>query len=767
MPIITKEGVLKLRDDAQNGKPLLVTPVGSRASAAPTTGRSGASKQQVRPRATAAAGPPSDRRPSSSFSGHEGSLSASESDNYLASEREHRRRRRLGQRQQPSGTDESESRMTDDDSAEELMQDDGGPLMMALDDRELVADNYAPSETSTSELRDDSERTATVCEPDEGNGGELAGHDDKMREADDEGDEDDEEGGLDRRDAYEEDDLGDQKQRLRQQQQQPMPAQRRGSSSITGTGLGYEQDSFYIGNNDDELMPEDGSDEYYLDQENEQRAMEDGEAPVDEEGEFYSALATVPEEEGKLSDRDTVGELYENDGEIVRYDQQEQNNDPADLLQQQQQFTQGDPTTNQQQLMAGGAKKQLPTIVENGFEAQVLEYLACRKGLRRNQLFSVDEEPSSYQDEAGSQASQGTNCDNVQQLESGAPGDKQGANYAEGPLERLVVMVEKGDEALGERAECGREPRGRIKDYEQMDSLDGQQRLELEAETELEPSPEGEERTLEMSPETANKTSLEQEEYDEQYRDINNLDDLDRRATNHVHAIDGHSKSMLNDIHQQRTIVDYFDENEPADAKRMLPEPMLPGVEFGGQPNTTGLMGLMGLEGGQQQQHGENYLAANEQLQRQIQQAEYLDEEAREFNQQQQRPEPVDEFDEHADGAYGEDDAEVMAMMMMKDEHDDSQAGGLMMGQQQQHEQDGAEMMMMMNELGDEAQVGALGRPRGRADQAGEQEEGARERQELPDALSASGLPRARIRWITAVNKIVNRSSEVSRAQKM
>lgn len=49
---------------------------------------------------------------------------------------------------------------------------------------------------------------------------------------------------------------------------------------------------------------------------------------------------------------------------------------------------------------------------------------------------------------------------------------------------------------------------------------------------------------------------------DEQYRDINNEDDQERRATNHAHAIDGHSKSMLNDIHKQRTIVDYFDETE-------------------------------------------------------------------------------------------------------------------------------------------------------------------------------------------------------------
>lgn len=54
----------------------------------------------------------------------------------------------------------------------------------------------------------------------------------------------------------------------------------------------------------------------------------------------------------------------------------------------------------------------------------------------------------------------------------------------------------------------------------------------------------------------------EQDEYDEQYRDINYPEDVDRRATNHVHAIDGHSKSMLNDIHQQKTIVDFQDETD-------------------------------------------------------------------------------------------------------------------------------------------------------------------------------------------------------------
>lgn len=47
---------------------------------------------------------------------------------------------------------------------------------------------------------------------------------------------------------------------------------------------------------------------------------------------------------------------------------------------------------------------------------------------------------------------------------------------------------------------------------------------------------------------------LEQDNCYEQHRDINNLDVLEMRATNHVHAIDGRCKSMLKDIHQHRTI---------------------------------------------------------------------------------------------------------------------------------------------------------------------------------------------------------------------
>lgn len=376
-----------------------------------------------------------------------------------------------------------------------------------------------------------------------------------------------------------------------------------------------------------------------LEEEEEEEFYVDPSRPneLEEEAEFFSALATVPEEEGKLSDKDIIHDFNRaSDSETYRSEETKSNDND------------GKP----------------PVITENGFEAQVLEYIAEKAGLRRGELFSVDEEPSSYNDESRASEVE-SQADQVQRPADGLGAPEEDKNlqystmsneetfrlkgkinlqndyvdqqsqlkesvnqamrnnlqnypmvYDEADMEQMreeepnIQIYTQNSEMIGQKIsietgenEFNQELKSNLQDivgsgatnateymegeqlepehdhmHQQQDSRvpemtisadSGEQmidrfyeldRLQTNNYQSNEKEEEEDGRGILIS--TANnKSSLEQEEYDEQYRDINNLDDLDRRATNHVHAIDGHSKSMLNDIHQQRTIVDYYDDD--------------------------------------------------------------------------------------------------------------------------------------------------------------------------------------------------------------
>lgn len=297
---------------------------------------------------------------------------------------------------------------------------------------------------------------------------------------------------------------------------------------------------------------------------------------VEEENEFFSALATVPEEEGKFSDRD--------DG-LHEYNEQNMQSDQFDDVQQrhqQQQQRQVNNLTNHQRMDAdhqvaneasfesqlNGANEntlssnnsnqtKLTTIAENGFEASVLQYIAGKTGLRAGELFSVDEEPSSYNEDGQSRSSSQTQSE-PGMMERNEQDDNNNHQTADSMIYEPTYQINEAkseDRQLDDLQQPAVQAVNDVGGQEINNDDFGLGRKDDMANYELD------EDQMLMSPSNANKTSLEQEEYDEQYRDINNLDDLDRRATNHVHAIDGHSKSMLNDIHQQRTIIDYYDDD--------------------------------------------------------------------------------------------------------------------------------------------------------------------------------------------------------------
>lgn len=398
-----------------------------------------------------------------------------------------------------------------------------------------------------------------------------------------------------------------------------------------------EREAINIYVNGDELIEE--HEEYHDDSK--------GVEELDEEGEYFSALATVPEEEGKLSDKDNF-----------EYDQQFEE-EPA--------IKEIEESSVRSSEISVSTNKKLPTIIENGFEAQVLEYIVEKTGMRRGELFSVDEEPSSYNDEEADSGSMESRTDNIRQedldlsdnrlpilQDNSYPakvtddakvdfGNQQTEQIVDSELKSIHDTIQNDsmiqdlvDDFTGseeskfnrynqQQVDLNRDSSisdGKKADYGEYDDikqnlndsnevalsvtnydnnnkiletgqndqtmddkvtnlntdfiptqdhdqqaiigLNEQQFYTDQKVSDYDLAEEDEDERILMSPNTNNKTSFEQEEYDEQYRDINNLDDLDRRATNHVHAIDGHSKSMLNDIHQQRTIVDYYDENDYA-----------------------------------------------------------------------------------------------------------------------------------------------------------------------------------------------------------
>jgi len=371
-------------------------------------------------------------------------------------------------------------------------------------------------------------------------------------------------------------------------------------------------------------------DEERLDEESDFYESIQRDVEEEEEEEYFSALPTVPEEEGKLSDKETIQDCREMDSRS--YDEEEEVPKGADVSN------------------CGG---KLPTIVENGFEAQVLNYIAGKTGLKlaRGELFSVDEETSVYsgdevtkvpeafhsvesQDRSLDFAENSTSISNELTYQS----DIEGVNYCgrSGQQSQLdeIPEVPQDERPSAESSDYNPNQAKQTEDEDLFSSLDqrvgnsDEQKSSEEInqvpnrfeKAQLEPTSNGPSEYSEllqnyhpneqaggiMMPNTIipsgidsttpfyeiknelqpyeedamvsyeldevddriltsqeeAKNSFEQEDYDERYRDINNLEDLDRRATNHVHAIDGHSKSMLNDIHQQRTIVDYYDDGD-------------------------------------------------------------------------------------------------------------------------------------------------------------------------------------------------------------
>lgn len=331
-----------------------------------------------------------------------------------------------------------------------------------------------------------------------------------------------------------------------------------------------------------------------------------------------------------------------------------------------------------QQLVAynnlGGEQKQLPTIVENaGFEAQVLDYLAGKTGMQRGRLFCVDEEPSSCNEdlEARESPTGGRELPAIHAADIyNSSSAQQTAEMISDPPTMKIEIYQPTDDAVEvqQRPLVGERPENYVHAIDgQKNMIDGQQQQqnlqvadfiyhESDAESGKfqsvneqilpvasnasgqfqqliandEPQQQqaaGQQQIVveashvptvssdahliceeQFAPISAGQATFQQEQQkmevsydsekdedgrilmskvnggaeanqrdddddgdslgghdeddcdDEQYRDINNLADLEGRATNHVHAIDGHSKSMLNDIHQQRTIVDYYDD---------------------------------------------------------------------------------------------------------------------------------------------------------------------------------------------------------------
>lgn len=375
-----------------------------------------------------------------------------------------------------------------------------------------------------------------------------------------------------------------------------------------------------------------------------------GHVQTEEEAEYYSALATVPEEEGKFSDKDNSQD-YDHQDDI---DASHTNNYAATDIS-------ANLSRDQHVPVNYATEKQLPTIVESsGFEAQVLEYIAGKTSMGRGQLFCVDEEPSSCNEDTEPRESPGSPKtgylqqaipeiredldDSTMKIEAYQPNDdnQQDPFNQSAHLEQIQQLQNYNYKLDSQNADCSIQQQlqfqpqnmhiagpmyheGEIEssnfqsvNEQIIDSNDGQYQSDpVQSETDdrqplpiqniveehrmvevnvptltvsdatQEPtiacndhydkyrqqeqkmdsydSEKDEDGRILMSNMSGNKNEigLEQDDCDEQYRDINNLDDLDRRATNHVHAIDGHSKSMLNDIHQQRTIVDY-DEGEYA-----------------------------------------------------------------------------------------------------------------------------------------------------------------------------------------------------------
>lgn len=445
---------------------------------------------------------------------------------------------------------------------------------------------------------------------------------------------------------------------------------------------------------------------------------------IDEEGEYFSALATVPEEEGKLTDREDI-QNYEQDARIndseefggpnvtheINQSEQFQSSNSM-MMGENEKFSQVTGTNNNGTAICNN--KKLPTIVENGFEVQVLEYIAGKTGLRHSELFSVDEEPSSYNDDAQSRSSE--RSDRVIEQNNGS--DQDGSQVVE--LTKMInssaYHVNEGGDNTGHDDDnmCHQEQlhQNDINDasgqfYElQNNNFDDQKNM-----TNYELDQDLEDEQILMSPTNANKTSFEQDEYDEQYRDINNLEDLERRATNHVHAIDGHSKSMLNDIHQQRTIVDYFDDGD------FVTDP-------------TNIKNVNNVDGNL----NSNYITEGSALQQidersQFQAPQNITGHVGDFEQAGIQ---VNEQNVGAKEIFMEGNDQQLAVEQKYNHQENYQ-------QQPEHEHD---------QIYDQ-------------DQHHQQEQANKEDDVMQNGFDTS-MPRARIRWKTAFDKIINRAGEVS-----
>lgn len=325
-----------------------------------------------------------------------------------------------------------------------------------------------------------------------------------------------------------------------------------------------------------------------------------------------------------------------------------------------------------------------------------------------------------------------------------------------------------------------------------------------------------------------NKINLEQDEYNEQYLDINNQDDMDRRATNHVHAIDGHSKSMLNDIHKQRTIVDNFDEgdfredsnldvaiedNLNAKARKndfdeltsTTEKPIQDGQFVEGEKDDKTLIMRTAYDQGDEflmQKQDDIVDNSNVDLINNLTTQEGLCPDLEQYDEFQQRLDNEDfdnkqqgernNFQDHLQNDQMRFDAELQQYnnfepekqfdiqqfelqkqyearqqyeLNVRDEMKSSDDNELHQqelydNQEQQIYQHNQKQLDRLEEDEEDQQQLQM------HEQQHEQNQEPLERAQSPkndyDKFQQSDLPKARIRWITAVNKIVNRSSEVS-----
>lgn len=525
-----------------------------------------------------------------------------------------------------------------------------------------------------------------------------------------------------------------------------------------------------------------------------------------EEAEFYSALATVPEEEDKLSDKDELGGGAVDDNRDFQFQpeqqqqhQQQQQYSMSSSLQDQEslqysssndQYRALDPTTqnmssssntnnnNKKHILldnSGQNQNFTPPVqppAEELFGAHLLNYLTRGStvgggsDIRKNELFSVDEESQLDTEQRhlvglpDLSDNDNTIMNNKQTSETANLGT---SDPPVSDLDGFNDRYKNNNNDINHEQQTNNHQR-----YNEQYDLIGQER-------ELDDEDDDDDRIMLSSGEQGvgkmqENAEQEQEDYDEQFRDINHPEDLDRRATNHVHAIDGHSKSMLNGIHQQRTIVDndnLGDEDElemddlEASSRRFDSDLMTRG-ELGELANEQRRSMLL-----DQQQHNMHleqqgdFLVDTSQRQAEIELDEYRDKQNDFIDPRGQQNNERLDYDAEAERLEQLQHEQELEYQREKQEMGDMVAderlmspdpmlsGGDPMDPRYQHQ----------HQEQNEDQYGER-----RQQQLLDQQQQLQQQQHqvaVPDQMN-SNVPRARIRWITAVNKLISQSSEVS-----